>query len=103
MDDRAYPCPICGYYTVDAPRDWDICPICFWEDDVRPTEGGRTTSPANRGMSMATAQANFVLFGAVERHFLLNSRRPSPGEKRDPNWRLFPEAEEMIRRARAEN
>ena len=25
-------CPCCGYLTLDAPGDYDICQVCFWED-----------------------------------------------------------------------
>ncbi|KOF02354.1 hypothetical protein OB69_13125 [Roseivirga seohaensis subsp. aquiponti] len=26
-------CPSCGYPTLDERNAWDICSICFWEDD----------------------------------------------------------------------
>jgi hypothetical protein len=26
-------CPCCGYYTLDGRGGYDICPVCFWEDD----------------------------------------------------------------------
>jgi hypothetical protein len=26
-------CPSCGYPTLDERCAWDICAICFWEDD----------------------------------------------------------------------
>lgn len=30
-----YTCPCCGYKTLDEepPDTFDICRICFWEDD----------------------------------------------------------------------
>lgn len=30
-----YTCPCCGYKTLDEepPDTYDICEICFWEDD----------------------------------------------------------------------
>lgn len=27
------PCPCCGYMTLDRRGAYDICPVCFWEDD----------------------------------------------------------------------
>src|SRR3712207_8061939 len=29
------PCPCCGYRTLREPEygSYDICPVCFWEDD----------------------------------------------------------------------
>ena len=26
-------CPSCGYPTLDERNAWEICAICFWEDD----------------------------------------------------------------------
>lgn len=26
-------CPVCGYLTLDERDSFDICAICFWEDD----------------------------------------------------------------------
>lgn len=26
-------CPVCGYLTLDERDSFDICVICFWEDD----------------------------------------------------------------------
>ncbi len=26
-------CPVCGYLTLDERSSFDICSICFWEDD----------------------------------------------------------------------
>ena len=30
-----YKCPCCGFYTFDEKLNgnYDICPVCFWEDD----------------------------------------------------------------------
>jgi len=31
-----YPCPCCGYRTLISPPPgtYDICEVCFWEDDA---------------------------------------------------------------------
>jgi len=26
-------CPVCGEYSFEFPDDYDICPICDWEND----------------------------------------------------------------------
>ncbi|MDP9163351.1 MAG: hypothetical protein M3N06_04575, partial [Pseudomonadota bacterium] len=28
-----YPCPCCGNRTVGERATYEICPVCFWEDD----------------------------------------------------------------------
>jgi Cysteine-rich CPCC len=32
-DDGPYACPCCGFLTLDERGGYDICPVCFWEDD----------------------------------------------------------------------
>ena len=31
-----YKCPCCGHYILGhiANGSYDICPVCFWEDDL---------------------------------------------------------------------
>src|ERR1700730_13188145 len=28
-----YRCPCCRYKTLESRGDYEICPVCFWEDD----------------------------------------------------------------------
>lgn len=78
-----YPCPCCGYFTYDHVPDgsFDVCPVCFWEDDnvqnVEPSyEGG-----AN-GISLNNARKNFLKFGAIKKEFIDSVRKPLPDEIR---------------------
>ena len=83
----AFPCPCCGYKTLEAkpPGTYDICPVCFWEDDPiqfnDPSDEGGANSP-----SLITAQANYQNFGACDEEMLDYVRAPLPEEARDPNW-----------------
>lgn len=29
-----FACPCCGYKTLDAQRDDEICEICYWHDEI---------------------------------------------------------------------
>lgn len=51
-------CPCCLYYSNDFGEDgnWDICPVCFWED------GGN----APNHMMLEDAQQNFEKYGAMD-------------------------------------
>ena len=34
---KRHKCKCCGYYTLIGTEEdisWDICPVCFWENDV---------------------------------------------------------------------
>lgn len=31
---ESYVCPVCGKYTFEYAGDFDICPVCNWEDEV---------------------------------------------------------------------
>jgi hypothetical protein len=82
-----YPCPCCGHLIFrEPPGSYDICEICFWEDDLVmlrwPTVGGG----ANR-VALVDAQRNYAEFGAGERANLVHVRPPTEDERVDPGWR----------------
>lgn len=33
MNGKDTVCPVCGEYSFEFPDDYDICPICGWEND----------------------------------------------------------------------
>lgn len=45
-----YKCPCCGFYTFDEKPNgnYDICPVCFWEDDPIQLEDNEYEGGANR-------------------------------------------------------
>jgi hypothetical protein len=54
-------CPCCGYRTLDERGGYDICPVCFWEDD------GVDDPAAGSGpnhMTLAEGRDNFARLGA---------------------------------------
>lgn len=79
---RRFACPCCGFLTLDeAPSGtYDICNVCFWEDDGvqfrdPDYEGGANT------VSLNQARENFQLHGASEPCFRSNVRAPLPEEQ----------------------
>jgi hypothetical protein len=84
---KRFPCPCCGYLVFDqGPGSYDICPICFWEDDAVQLEFATNGGGANKA-SLVEAQQNFATFGACERAVVRHVRAPSEDDERELNWR----------------
>lgn len=77
-------CPCCGYQTV--VETYDICRICFWEYDEVMHERHDEAGGAN-GVSLREAQRNYARCGAVHETAVKYTRKPTPEDKRDPNWK----------------
>ncbi len=72
-------CPVCGFLTLPARHDWEICAVCFWEDDL--LDDGLGPSPANGGLTIALARANFAALGACDPATVSHVRPPRPEER----------------------
>lgn len=55
-------CPCCGRLTIDIRGDYDICLVCWWEDDGRDNEDAQAGSGPNR-VSLIVGRANFIRYG----------------------------------------
>ncbi|MFI9322590.1 CPCC family cysteine-rich protein [Kitasatospora aureofaciens] len=77
----------CGHLTLgEPPGSYEICPVCFWEDDRVQLRWPHRAGGANRP-SLLEAQANFIQFGASEERFVTKVRPPREDEPLDSNWR----------------
>lgn len=77
-------CPCCENFTIKGEGDYDICKVCFWEDDplglIYPEEAlGANTVSLNK------AKKNYIEFGASEKQFLSIVRKPLFGELKENN------------------
>jgi hypothetical protein len=98
MSATRYTCPCCGYRTLhEPPGSYDICKVCFWEDD-----GVQLLDPAYAGgankLSLVECQENFRRVGACEERFVDDVRPPQAEESPDPEWR--PARESDLQRPR---
>jgi len=74
-------CPCCGCRTLDARADYDICPVCFWEDDGQDDpDAGAVRGGPNGALSLTRARANYLRCGACDDRFVGQVRPPRPGE-----------------------
>ena len=71
-----FQCPCCDCYTLDGVGQYDICPVCFWEDDG--TTGEHGFSP--NGVPLAEGRQNYLKFGASKERDTKYVRSPEAGE-----------------------
>lgn len=90
-------CFVSGHKTLKDRCDWEICPVCCWEDDTLVVGGKDVNSPANKGMMLSQAQANFILFGASTENRKLRCRSPQLDEPLDREWKPLDEAILIVR------
>jgi hypothetical protein len=78
---RHYPCPCCGYLTLGekSPGTYEVCPVCFWEDDDVQSRDPSFAGGPNK-INLTQARANFASFGAIVREHQANVRKPRPEE-----------------------
>ena len=81
MNKAMYNCPVCGCRTLEERGGYEICPVCFWEDDG----GLREDSPnsANEGLTMIEAKENFARYGAFSKKHKDKVRKPNESEITD--------------------
>lgn len=57
-------CPCCGYDTIDGRGDYDICTICWWEDDGQDNDDANIVRGGpNSTLSLSRARLNFLQHG----------------------------------------
>lgn len=84
-----WPCPCCGHLTLDeGPGEYDLCPVCYWEDDPEQLRWPDLPNRAN-GLSLMEAQATYQRIGAMSEGCLDSVREPLPHEPSDRGWRPF--------------
>ncbi|MCP2269147.1 CPCC family cysteine-rich protein [Actinokineospora diospyrosa] len=83
----SFPCPCCGYLTMaEPPESYEICGVCFWEDDSSQLRWPFSVEGANY-VSLVEGQRNFVELGACEARLVPHVRPVAPTDVRDPGWR----------------
>lgn len=83
-----FTCPCCGYKTLSekASGTYEICEVCYWEDDDIQLEDPTYEGGANI-VSLIQAQKNFLEFGACEREMMQFVRQPFEDEPKDELWK----------------
>lgn len=88
---RMHPCPCCGYRTLESRFDYELCPVCWWEDDgAQPWE---VSGPNNQ--TLLEAQQEFLRDSRPFRRREGKVRAPRRREVREPGWAPFELDDEM--------
>lgn len=75
-------CPCCGYATVSEPGSYEICPICFWEDDGQDDSlADEELGDPNR-VSLTQGRIDYLTFGASDGKDKPHCRLPSECDER---------------------
>ncbi len=78
---KKYKCPCCEFNTLDsAPGHFDICPVCYWQDDNIQRDDPNYKGGAN-SISLNEARQNYKKTGAMLLKYLKNVRPPLEEEK----------------------
>ncbi|GAA5214241.1 CPCC family cysteine-rich protein [Corallincola platygyrae] len=81
-----YQCPCCDHFTLEQRGRYEICPVCFWEDE--PLLDDDEGSAANHGVSLTDARINFLTLGAsypeMKKHVIPENKRLQYDHKQRP-------------------
>jgi hypothetical protein len=74
-------CPCCGFKTLSARGGYEICAVCFWEDDGQDDDDAdEVLGGPNGDLSLTKGRANYRAFGASRKQDLPHVRAPLPEE-----------------------
>ena len=76
------PCPCCGYRTLDSLGAYEICVVCWWEDDGQDNDDADVVRGGPNGdLSLTQARVNFLKQGIFDPNREDLRRSQSPPEK----------------------
>lgn len=76
-------CPCRGYCTLDSRGGFDICQVCWWEDDDESEVYGQPARERPKGANhvhLWEARENYLTLGASEERFMQYARSPRGDE-----------------------
>ena len=82
MTEKRHKCPICGYYTFTEENGNEICPVCFWEDDLFDVilEVDESEESMANGISISEARENWKVMRCCRPDIKDFCRNPLPSE-----------------------
>jgi hypothetical protein len=78
---KQHRCPCCKFKTLYEQGGYEICPVCFWEDDGQgDADAHEVWGGPNGSLSLSEARANFARRETIDARFKSNVRKPLPDE-----------------------
>jgi Cysteine-rich CPCC len=75
-------CPCCGFMTLTERSAYEICAVCFWEDDGQDDrDADEVRGGPNGGLSLAKARENYLSLGACDQRCTQFVRPPRASEQ----------------------
>jgi Cysteine-rich CPCC len=79
--DTFYHCPCCFYPTLPTRGGFEVCPVCYWEDDGQDShDADRLRGGPNGVISLTQARANYIEHGSCDVRFSSKARKPTHEE-----------------------
>ena len=76
-----YRCPCCCFRTIECRGGFDICQVCYWEDDGQDNhDADDVRGGPNGALSLSVARQNYRKIGACHERFLNCVRKPNDDE-----------------------
>ena len=75
-------CPCCGYATLETRGQFEICPICFWEDDGQDDVDAHEEKGGPNRSSLSSGRKSFLLTGAAHSEDRTEVREPNEEDRR---------------------
>ena len=80
--DSKYVCPCCGNRTLNERGGFEICAVCFCEDDGQDDhDANDVRGGPNGALSLSDARRNYREYGASDPRLITYVRRAAPDEK----------------------
>ena len=90
-EEAAYRCPCCLYVTLHGRGQFEICPVCNWEDDGQDGHDASDVRGGPNGLlSLLDARANFQTHGVSDPKLIALVRPPSGDEQSNRRSGLEP-------------
>ena len=75
-----FQCSCCDYFTLEERGGYEVCPICFWEDDGMDIDEADTHSGPNH-ITLREGRQNFKKLGACDSAMVKNILTKSERKK----------------------